>query len=424
MVGAVERPYVAPSAHYPEDTRVGTELADLREVLDDEPSSFTLDAWRQRNRVLFDVLVDGVFIDPEVVTVEAHEFLNRHLIHHRVGAASDTQNAGHVRAQNQNIIHYAVSIRAPPGDVAIAMQAGFIHDLNKAFGEPLRADRFAPYDQRGRPIRSMTTMAQIVGLNHLGERTRRALELATRLDVGPLLPEVAEQIDHCIIHHGLGSSLFIRNLVDGDNPWWGPEFVDPSSGVRRVMHPEPPPMTLASVLHDLADSTQQMQGGAAWLMKYPSGYWRAAGRPYASMLSERHEAEDQGVQMSLAKQIQEETATCHGIIAQAQARGIITAGEQSTLMTAVQRAAQPSIDWVSDDPGVLEVPTGMSAYHDVGRLLAVSAPEAQVLLQDTVPGTADGDRIEEALWASARRLDSDRADALVAMLSTSFDDAL
>ncbi|MEL7369226.1 MAG: hypothetical protein AAFN74_09965, partial [Myxococcota bacterium] len=387
-------------------------LADLRDALDDDPSSFTLDAWRRRNRVLFDVLADRALIDSTVVTAEAHDFLNRHLIHHRVGAANDTQNAGHVRAQNQNIVHYAVSIGAPPGDVSISLQAGFIHDLNKAFGEPLRSDRFAPYDQRGRPIRSMTTMAQIVGLNHLGERTRRALERATRLERSPLPLDVAEQIDHCIIHHGLGSSLFVRNLVDGDNPWWGPEFVDPSSGIRRVMHPEPPPMTLASVLHDLADSTQQMQGGSAWLMKYPSGYWRAAGRSYASMLSERHEAEDQGVQMSLAKQIQEETATCHGIIAQAQARGIVSGREQSSLMGAVQDAAQTSIDWVSDDPGVLEVPTGMSAYHDVGRFLGVSALEAQVLLQNTMPGTADGDRIEEALWTSARRLDSDRADAL------------
>ncbi|MEO1338528.1 MAG: hypothetical protein AAFV29_22995, partial [Myxococcota bacterium] len=130
------------------------------------------------------------------------------------------------------------------------------------------------------------------------------------------------------------------------------------------------------------------------------------------------EAEDQGVQMSLAKQIQEETATCHGIIAQAQARGIVSGREQSSLMGAVQDAAQTSIDWVSDDPGVLEVPTGMSAYHDVGRFLGVSALEAQVLLQNTMPGTADGDRIEEALWTSARRLDSDRADALVAMLSS------
>ncbi|MEO1334461.1 MAG: hypothetical protein AAFV29_02415, partial [Myxococcota bacterium] len=123
-------------------------LADLRDALDDDPSSFTLDAWRRRNRVLFDVLADRALIDPAVVTAEAHDFLNRYLIHHRVGAANDTQNAGHVRAQNQNIVHYAVSIGAPPGDVSISLQAGFIHDLNKAFGEPLRSDALADRRER------------------------------------------------------------------------------------------------------------------------------------------------------------------------------------------------------------------------------------------------------------------------------------
>lgn len=390
---------------------------ELLEVLDDDPSSFTLADWQRRNLVLYRALQDRAWIDPTVVSPEAHVYLNLHLIHHRVGAATDTQNAGHVRAQNVNIAHFAAAIDAPAEVVSISLQAGFIHDLNKAFGEPLRSDRFAPCDQRGRPIRSMTTMAQIVGLNHLGERTRRLLERATRIERGALAPEIAEAVDHCIIHHGLGSSQFIRNLVDGDNPWWGHEFVDPASGIRRLLHPNPPPMTVASVLHDLADSTQQMQGGAAWLMKYPAGYWRAAGRTYASMLSDQVEAEDRGIALSLARQIQEETATCRGIIAEARAKGLLNVEQSDALHDAVNRAAGPSIEWVGDEPGALEEPAGNSAYHDVARSLGVTAIDAQEALRNAVPGTPEGDQIEEALWASARRLDKERARYLAALIT-------
>ena len=389
----------------------------LRGLLDDDPAAFTLRDWRDRNAALYRAAVERGLVDPDVVSLEAHQFLNDHLIHYRVGAANDAQNAGHVRAQNENVVHYALSVRAPAYEVSVSLQAGFIHDLNKAFGEPLRTDRFAPCDQRGRPVRSMTTMAQIVGLNHLGDRTRRLLTRATAIERGALSPEVAQAIDHCIIHHGLGSSQFIRNLVDGDNPWWGHEFVDPHSGIRRVLHPQPPPMTLASILHDLADSTQQMQGGAAWLMKYPAGYWRAAGRSYASMLSARVEAEDHGIPMSLAKQIQEETATCRGILAEARARGLLTVDQSHALHGAVDAAARPSIDWVSDEPGLLEEPEGASAYHDVGKRLGISAIEAQERLRQAVPGTPEGDRIEEALWASGRRLDRERAESLTLALA-------
>ena len=391
------------------------ESAALRDLLDDDPSSFTLPDWRRRNVALYRVLVDRGLIEPAVVSLEAHEFLNNHLIRHRVGAANDTQNAGHVRAQNENIIHYALAIGAAADVVSISLQAGFIHDLNKAFGEPLRSDRYGPCDQRGRPIRAMTTMAQIVGLNHLGERTRRLLDRTTRLERAPLAPEVARAIDQCIVHHGLGSSQFIRNLVDGDNPWWGAEFVDPHTGIRRLLHPEPPPMTLATVLHDLADSTQQMQGGSAWLMKYPSGYWRASGRPYAAMLS-AFDAGDHGIRMSLAKQIEEESQTCLGIITEARAKGLLTVEQSQALHRAVDAAARPSIDWVSDDPGLLEEPHGVSAYHDVARALGISAVQAQEKLRNTLPGTPEGDRIEEALWSSGRRVDLRRVELLTAAI--------
>ncbi len=402
-----------------DDAGVVAAFSALKNVLVVDPASFTLSDWRRRNEALYGTLVERGLADPATVSLEAHRFLNMHLIHHRVGAANDTQNAGHVRAQNENVVHYALSMKASPATLAVSLQAGFIHDLNKAFGEPLRSDRFAPYDHRGRPLRSMTTMAQIVGLNHLGDRTRRLLGQATALEHGALAPEVAEAIDHCIIHHGLGSSEFIRSLVDGRNPWWGHEFVDPATGIRRLQHPVPPPMTVASAIHDLADSTQQMQGGVAWLMKYPAGYWRAAGRSYGAMLSARDDLEDHGIPMSLAKQIEEETQTCRGIIAEARDQGLLAESEREALHRAVDRAAQPSVEWVSDEPSLLEEAEGATAYHDVAHALRVSAVEAQDLLRKTVPGTPEGDQIEEALWASGRRLDRERAESLAAAITDS-----
>ncbi len=383
------------------------ERSNAVELFDDDLGSYSLEAWRARNLAIYALLARQGLIDPKIVPEGAHRYLTDQLIHIRVGAANDPQNAGHVRAQNENVIHYALAAAASPATLTIALEAGFIHDLNKAFGEPLRADAYAVRDAHGRPLRVMSTMAQIVGLNHLGARTRGALDAATRLAQDPLSAEVAAAIDRCIIHHGLGSSRFIKDLVQGQNPWWGDEFVDTQTGAPRIIHPPQPPLTIESLIHDLADSTQQMQGGAAWLMKYPAGFWRASGRSFADMLSRPGTPEDT-VPMSLRHQIEVETDTCRQLIDQALDNALISPSAAERLRQAVDAAAESSRAWLDDRPQTLAGPA-QTAYHDLAQAWGVSAEQAHLRLQNATPGTPEGDHAEELLWRSGRRLDRERA---------------
>jgi hypothetical protein len=396
--------------------RARSEEAQLLQLFDDKVEEYTVSDWHARNLKLVEVLQTMGVLDREVVPQGTHRALTDHLIHVLNGAAIDPQNAGHVRAQNENVLHYGIAAGLDPQTLAIVLEAGLIHDLNKAVGEPLRQDDFGVRDHRGRLVPIMTTMAQIVGLNHLGERTRRAIDGATRLKSGKLAPEIARRIDLTIVHHGLGSSRFIQDLIDGKNSWWGEEFVEPETHKRKLVHPPQPPLTLESLINDLADSTQQMQGGAAWLLKYPAGFWRASGRSLADMISGREQGVDQDIPMSLRLQIAVETETCHAIIGQALDASIIGAELSVPLIAAIQEAIESSERWIEDSPEYLARKDGESVYHDVARALGISAEEARARMLQAEAGTPERDDLDALVFDSGRRVDLDRARALVKRL--------
>lgn len=395
----------------PKEAVQSTSLVDL---LDDELDEYSVGDWRARNLRLTQILVDLGVYDDKAVPAESHRLLTDSLIHLLNGAATDPQNAGHVRAQNENVLHYGLAATVPKTSLTVALEAGFIHDLNKAMGEPLRQDEYGVLDHRGRKLPVMTTMAQIVGLNHLGERTRAAIQSATRLSAGALDPAIAAAIDRTIVHHGIGSSRFIQDLLNGNNPWWGDGFVDERTGERKLTHPEQPPLTIESVIHDLADSTQQMQGGAAWLMKYPAGFWRASGRSLADMMSSGDvESSTQGsIPLSLRLQIVVESATCEEIINVALDQKIIDEDRARALRKAVDEATDSSSQWIDDNPDYLATANGGSVYHDVGRTLGISAQDAHARLKAARAGSQEATELESLVWESGRRVDLDRARSL------------
>lgn len=391
---------------------------ELFALLDEDVAGYSLAEWRQRNLHLYDVLVGQGHVDGELLPRPALSYLMDRLLHLRVGAATDPQNAGHVRAQNENVLHFGLTARVPRRSLTVALTAGFIHDMNKAFREPLRTDDYAVRDQHGAVVPLMLSMAQIVGLNHLGDRTRRELHSATRVASGGLPQEIAEAIDQTIVHHGLGSSRFIQELVDGKNEWWGDEFVDASTGVRKLVHPPQPNLTLAMVVHNLADSTQQMQGGVAWLMKYPAGYWRGMGRSYADMLTGRDEDAGASVPMSLTHQIAVEAETCREIIEAGIGAKVVDQRQAAAFRRALEEAIEPSLAWVSADAEALARADGVTVYHDVARELGISPVEAKAKLEAAAPGTAEGDALEDVLWQSGRRLDTLRAQMLTLLIDS------
>jgi hypothetical protein len=389
---------------------------DLVRLLDEDQLQFSMAEWRQRNLAIYTELVARGLCDPELVSPPAHRYLTESLIRDSNPAATDPQNAGHVRAQNENILHYGLWLRAPPDVLTVALEAGYIHDLNKAVSSPLRRDRWAVRSTSGVPHLRMRTLGESVALNHLGEGTRACLEQATRLEVGALSPDVAERIDRCIVHHGLGSSRFIQELLEGNNEWWGHEFVEPASGRRLLVHPPQPPLTLESVLHDLADSTQQMQGGLAWLAKYPAGFWRDVGRSYWEMLSQDAHSRGGGIPLSLRLQVDSESETCRRIIRDAELAGLIGAERGRALRAALASACRGTEAWIDDRAKTLAKTRAPTVYHDVGRALGISAARALARLKEVGPGSPGAAEIEPLLWASARRLDLQRVRALADLL--------
>lgn len=389
--------------------RVAEDDDALLHLLDDDPAHLSVEEWRARNLALHTELVRRGLVDAKTVPAAAHRFLTETLISRENPAATDPLNAGHVRAQNANVLHYGLALGLDARRLAVALEAAFIHDLNKAVGEELRRDRYAVRRHDGRRVERQETVAACVGLNHLGERTRAALARATKLPSGRLSAPVAEAIDRCIVHHGLGSSRFIQRLVDGDNEWWGSEFVDPKTGTRLLVHPPMPPLSLESVVHDLADSTQQMQGGVAWLLKYPEGFWREAGLSYWQMLSDPRAEAGRGVAGSLARQIALETATSESIILTARFDLELGAGEAKALKGALARAVRSTARWIDDRPGALAQPRGSSVYHDVARALGGTPKQAKRRLESCGPGDP---QLDAVVWRSARALDLRRLSAL------------
>ncbi|MCC7385890.1 MAG: hypothetical protein IT384_28835 [Deltaproteobacteria bacterium] len=387
-------------------------------LLDDDPIHYPVEQWRQRNVELYERLAQSGLVDASLVSMEAHRFLTDSLIHAANPAAIDPQNAGHVRAQNENILHYAISLGAPPATLTIALSAGFIHDLNKAVGVRLRRDRYAVREASGAVHPELRTVAESVGLNHLGDLTRAQLEAATRLERGALSREAAEAIDLCIVHHGLGSSRFIQRLIEGRNEWWGDEFVDSETGIRRLIHPANPPLTLESLLHDLADSTQQMQGGTAWLFKYPGGFWRDSRRSYWEMLSAAEPTPGAAIPMSLRQQIDVESETCRRLVREALLDGLISEAAAEALDQAVALARRGTERWIDDRPRTLAKPRAATLYHDIAQSIELSPREVHARLKDLTPEHSRGTkgRIEAAIWASARRLDTQRARELARLL--------
>lgn len=395
-------------------TRQRAGIKKLIALLDD-PVELTVARWRQRNVQLYDELAERGLIDPMIVSRSAHVFLTETLIHEDNPAAVDPQNAGHIRAQNENILHYALKTGAPSQTLTIALIAGFIHDLNKSVGDGLRQDRFAVRNAGGERVGEQTTVAMSVGLNHLGARTQRALREATRLEDQPLTRAIAASIDQCIVHHGLGSSMFIQRLVDGDNEWWGDEYVDSKGGRRKLIHPAQPKLTFQSVLHDVADSTQQMQGGVAWLQKYPYGFWTDSGRSLWAMLSGGADDEEGVIPLSLRRQIEVETETCRQIVLAGHESGLFDDEAARRLEAAIVTVTRPSREWIDDDAEHLARLDGTSVYHDVARARGI-APEAAVeLLHRTVEESAE---LETLLQASARAVDVRRARELAELIVT------
>src|SRR5207237_850121 len=144
-------------------------------------------------------------------------------------------------------------------------------------------------------------------------------------------------------------------------------------------------------------------GGAAWLMKYPAGFWRGSGRSLADMLSGRDQSKDSDIPMSLRLQIEVETATCGAILEEARAKGIVDADQSARLEKAVKDATASSAEWIDDSPEYLARKDRESVYHDVSRSLRISPEQAKARLNEAVAGTPECSALEPIVWESGRR---------------------
>lgn len=358
-------------------------------------------AWRRRGLDLWQALGPGLSVH---VPKPAVERLLGELIHLRNPACADASNAAHVMAQNDNLIVLASAVGASDEVVAVALAAGFVHDLNKAPGEALRSDHFAVRTRDGRLLEAMRTEPEVVGLNHYGDRTRRAL--VGLVEDGLLRGEVAEAIDACIVHHGLGSSRFVRALVRGELGFGRKDFLD--DGAPRFELPAQPTMTLANVLHDLADSVQQMQAGAAWVSKYPLGYWRASGASWLELLS--GDGDDGEVPTGLEGQLRTELSTCQDILQAATDAEIIGPRRALRLERGVEGLVASGRAWVDARSETLRLPRGKTVFHQLATSFGTTPFDVKARLAQTPPGV-DAD-VDDRILRAAASLDSARAHQL------------
>lgn len=364
-------------------------------------------AWRRRGLDLWSALGPEL---SDFVPREAVEQLLSSLIRLDNPACQDPSIAAHVMAQNDNLVVLARWAEAPPEILATALAAGLVHDLNKAPGEPLRRDDFAVRARDGQLFERVTTEAEVVGLNHYGERTRATLE---RLVQGDLVGEtVAQEIDRCIVHHGLGSSRFIRALVHGRLGWGRGDFLDPDGQPRFVLPQQPRP-TLATVLHDLADSAQQMQAGAAWISKYPLGYWRDTGATWAELLS--GEGGEGELPTGLQGQLRIELETCQGILREAIEAGILHRASALRLERGVEALVAAGRAWVDARPETLALPNGETIYHQLAVAFGTSAFQIHDRLLELAPG--DAPEVDHRVLRAAHALDEARARQLHAAVA-------
>ena len=362
--------------------------------------------WRRRGLDLWRAL--EAELSPFVPTAAIEQLLGR-LIRSDNPACMDRGNAAHVMAQNDNVVVLARWGETPPSALALALAGGFVHDLNKAPGEPLRQDAFRVRRQDGAGVPTIHSPAEVVGLNHYGARTRAALD---GLVTGGLLGEdVAAAIDRVILHHGFGSSRFVRALVAGQLAWGKDDYLD-EDGRARYAFPSQPPTTLASVLHDLADSAQQMQVGPAWIAKYPLGYWRK--RPASWLEHLTGELEEHGIPFGLKAQMRAERATGQAILSHAVEARILSESTALKLDRGVEALIAAGRDWVDDREEVLHLPRGTTVYHQLGQSMGEPAPVIHERLSTLRPG--DDPDLDARLERVAHTLDDARARQLHATI--------
>jgi len=363
-------------------------------------NALSISEWRRRNIEIYAQLLREGYVDPETLSAGIVQLICEELINESNPAAQDSLNAGHIRSQNENILFLAAMAKISPRDLAICITAGFIHDLNKAVGDPLRQDRYAVRYKTGTKVRKQTNLALSVGLNHLGNRTRKVLDAVHKRHPSDIHHQVAREIDECIIHHGIGSSRFIRGLFNGENPWWRDVYWNERDCAPNYLHPSQPSSSVCTVVHDLADSAQQMQGDSGWLQKYPFGYWAESNLSFWQMFWDCRPLKKIHVAQSLAEQVVLESQTCAEILEQAHTLKLLTKSQLTRLEVAVRSIAQSSKQWLTRSVQK-SLPPGQSLLTDLIRETGYSETKLKAELKKLRPHDSESHILKEVIARSS-----------------------
>ncbi|MEE2904712.1 MAG: hypothetical protein VYC39_20450 [Myxococcota bacterium] len=363
-------------------------------------NTLSISEWRRRNGEIYAQLLREGYVDSETLSAEIVQLICEELINESNPAAQDSLNAGHIRSQNENILFLAAMANIPPRALAICITAGFIHDLNKTVGEPLRQDRYGVRDKTGKKVRNQTNLALSVGMNHLGNRTRKVLYDIRKRHPSAIHLQVVREIDECIIHHGIGSSRFIKGLFSGENPWWRDIYWNKSDGGPKYLHPPQPSSSVSTVVHDLADSAQQMQGDSGWLQKYPFGYWAESNLSFWQMFWACRPQRQIQVAQSLAEQVILESQTCFEIIEHARTLKLLTNSQLVRLEVAVRIIAQSSEQWLARSVQEGQ-PPGYSLLTDLMRETGYSETRLKAELKKLRPYDSESHVFKEVIARSS-----------------------